>query len=227
MSYGSGPAGTGIPEGDEIWEPGHWGFQVFHGITPETSTASHQFRYILHEKGGADAASIAEFYRQNDQIINEDRIIFAIQQFGNYDCNVDRWQISRWFVPSTLVIRNGSAKAGTGAQSGGGEQRFEFIVCHGVTPESDKVTNYFWAVTHNFLYDDLPAAEQFHRQSHQVIGEDIAVFKAQQEMLERQPFAPIVHIRYDAGPLQARRMIDGRLAAEARTCGKEKVNVPA
>ena len=80
VSYGSGPAGTGIPEGDEIWEPGHWGFQVFHGITPETSTASHQFRYILHEKGGADAASIAEFYRQNDQIINEDRIIFAIQQ---------------------------------------------------------------------------------------------------------------------------------------------------
>jgi phenylpropionate dioxygenase-like ring-hydroxylating dioxygenase large terminal subunit len=80
VSYGSGPAGTGIPEADAIWQPGHWGFQVFHGITPETSTASHQFRYILHEKGGADAASIAEFYRQNDQIINEDRVIFAIQQ---------------------------------------------------------------------------------------------------------------------------------------------------
>jgi phenylpropionate dioxygenase-like ring-hydroxylating dioxygenase large terminal subunit len=148
-------------------------------------------------------------------------------QFGNYGCNIDRWQISRWFAPSTLVIRNGSAKAGTGAQTGGGEQRFEFIVCHGVTPESDKVTNYFWAVTHDFLYDDLPAAEEFHRQSHQVIGEDIAVFKAQQEVLERQPFAPVVHIRYDAGPLQARRMIDARLAAEARARGKENVNVPA
>jgi vanillate O-demethylase monooxygenase subunit len=133
-------------------------------------------------------------------------------QFGNYDCNIDRWQISRWFVPSTLVIRNGSAKAGTGAQTGGGERRFEFIVCHGVTPESDKVTNYFWAVTH----EDLPDAEEFHRQSHQVIGEDIAVFKAQQEMLERQPLAPVVHIHYDAGPLQARRIIDARLAAEAR-----------
>jgi phenylpropionate dioxygenase-like ring-hydroxylating dioxygenase large terminal subunit len=80
VSYGSGPAGTRIPEGDAIWEPGHWGFQVFHGITPETETTAHQFRYILHEKGSADAASTAEFYRQNDQIINEDRVIFAIQQ---------------------------------------------------------------------------------------------------------------------------------------------------
>ena len=80
MSYGSGPAGTGIPQGDAIWEPGHWGFQVFHGIAPESETTTHQFRYILHEKGKADAASIAEFYRQNDQIVNEDRLIFAIQQ---------------------------------------------------------------------------------------------------------------------------------------------------
>jgi phenylpropionate dioxygenase-like ring-hydroxylating dioxygenase large terminal subunit len=148
-------------------------------------------------------------------------------QFGNYDCNIDRWQISRWFVPSTLVIRNGSAKAGSGAQTGGGEQRFEFIVCHGVTPESDRVTNYFWAVTHDFLYDDLPAAEEFHRQSHQVIGEDIAVFKAQQDMLERQPLAPVIDIRYDAGPLHARRMVDARLAAELHSRGKERINVPA
>jgi phenylpropionate dioxygenase-like ring-hydroxylating dioxygenase large terminal subunit len=84
VSYGSGPAGSGIPQGDAIWEPGHWGFQVFHGITPESETTTHQFRYILHEKGNADAATIAEFYRQNDQIINEDRIIFAIQQKALY-----------------------------------------------------------------------------------------------------------------------------------------------
>jgi phenylpropionate dioxygenase-like ring-hydroxylating dioxygenase large terminal subunit len=80
VSYGSAPAGTGIPAGEAIWTPGHWGFQVFHGITPESETTTHQFRYILYEKGGEDAATTAEFYRQNDQIINEDRVIFAIQQ---------------------------------------------------------------------------------------------------------------------------------------------------
>jgi hypothetical protein len=53
---------------------------LFHGITPESEATTHQFRYILHERGRADAAAITEFYRQNDQIINEDRVIFAIQQ---------------------------------------------------------------------------------------------------------------------------------------------------
>ena len=84
VSYGSVPARSGVPEdgppGDAIWQPGHWGFQVFHGLTPETEVTTHQFRYILHEKGAADAATTAEFYRQNDQIINEDRVIFEAQQ---------------------------------------------------------------------------------------------------------------------------------------------------
>ena len=84
VSYGSLPAKNGLPDNgpdDEvIWQPGHWGFQVFHGVTPETEITTHQFRYILHEKGAADEATTAEFYRQNDQIINEDRAIFAAQQ---------------------------------------------------------------------------------------------------------------------------------------------------
>ena len=68
------------PDDDLIWQPGHWGFQVFHGITPETEITTHQFRYILHEKGAADETTTTEFYRQNDQIINEDRVIFEAQQ---------------------------------------------------------------------------------------------------------------------------------------------------
>ena len=84
VSYGSLDARHGLPDvgpaGDAIWQPGHWGFQVFHGITPETEVTTHQFRYILHEKGAADAEKTAEFYRQNDQIINEDRVIFEAQQ---------------------------------------------------------------------------------------------------------------------------------------------------
>ena len=34
-------------------------------------------------------------------------------QFGKYDCNVDRWQISDFRAPGTLIIHNGAAKAGT------------------------------------------------------------------------------------------------------------------
>ncbi|HVO89468.1 MAG TPA: aromatic ring-hydroxylating dioxygenase subunit alpha [Casimicrobiaceae bacterium] len=136
-------------------------------------------------------------------------------QFGRYDCNVDRWQITEFIAPCTLIIRNGSARAGTGAYEGGsGEQRWEFIVCHGVTPESDSVTNYFWMVNHDFGADDPEATREFHSQCHHVIGEDIAVFTAQQRMLELKPDALLLDIRYDNGPIQARRLIDTMLASE-------------
>ena len=151
-------------------------------------------------------------------------------QFGGYDCNVDRWQISKFRAPSTLIIRNGSAKAGTGAPEGEpGEQRWEFIVCHGVTPETDRTTNYFWAVTHDFAADDPATSAEFHRQSHQVIQEDIAVFTGQQRMLDRKPHAPLVSIRYDNGPMQARRLINRLLAAENNEppAADEDADVPA
>ena len=80
VSYGSAPAGSGIPEGDGIWTQGKWGFQVYHGITPETERTTHQLRYVVHQFGRGDAAELNEFYRQCDQIINEDVTVFAAQQ---------------------------------------------------------------------------------------------------------------------------------------------------
>jgi vanillate O-demethylase monooxygenase subunit len=135
-------------------------------------------------------------------------------QFGRYECNIDRWQITDFRAPCTAIIRNGSAKAGTGAREGRGEQRLEFIVCHGITPETERTTNYFWAVTHDFGAGDAEGTAEFHRQCHEVIGEDIAVFKAQQRMLDLRPDAPLLGIRYDNGPVQARRLIERLLAAE-------------
>jgi phenylpropionate dioxygenase-like ring-hydroxylating dioxygenase large terminal subunit len=136
------------------------------------------------------------------------------RQFGKYGGNIDRWQISEFRAPGTFVIDNGSATAGTGAPIGqAGEQRWGFIVCHGITPENERKTNYFWALAHPFGVDGPEEEAEFHRQSRQVIGEDIAVFEAQQRMIELDPAAPTIDIGYDAGPLQARRLI-GRLLAQ-------------
>jgi vanillate O-demethylase monooxygenase subunit len=172
--------------------------------------------------GSAELADLAEVKTERDERgVRVSRWTLDVPpaptyaQFGKYDCNVDRWQLTEFIAPCTLVIRNGSAKAGTGAPQGDdGEQRWEFIVCHGVTPENDAVTNYFWAVTHEFGANDPAAVAEFHEQSHQVIGEDIAVFVAQQRMLDLRPEAPLLDIRYDAGPIQARRVVERMLAAE-------------
>jgi phenylpropionate dioxygenase-like ring-hydroxylating dioxygenase large terminal subunit len=80
VSYGSAPADSPMPEGDGIWSQGNWGFQVFHGLTPETDRTTHQFRHVAHDRGLGDAQVTAEFYRQCDQIIREDLAVFAVQQ---------------------------------------------------------------------------------------------------------------------------------------------------
>jgi phenylpropionate dioxygenase-like ring-hydroxylating dioxygenase large terminal subunit len=137
-------------------------------------------------------------------------------EFGNYTGNIDRWQISEFQPPSTLTIDNGSAAAGTGAPEGRrGAQRWGFRVCHGITPETERTTNYFWALAHEFGAEDAAVRGEFHRQSLHVVGEDIAVFEAQQKIIELDPAAPTLDIRYDAGPLQARRIVERLLAREA------------
>ena len=136
-------------------------------------------------------------------------------EFGNYSGNIDRWQISEFQPPSTLVIDNGSAAAGTGAATGDrGEQRWGFLVCHGITPETERTTNYFWALAHEFGADDPEVKIEFHRQSLHVIGEDVTVFEAQQRIIDLDPAAHTIDINYDAGPLQARRIVNRLLAEE-------------
>jgi len=101
VSYGSAPAGSGIPEGDGIWTQGTWGFQVYHGITPETERTTHQLRYVVHQFGRGDAAMLSEFYRQCDQIINEDVTIFGIQQRA---LDSDHEGASAWQPNSRIAI---------------------------------------------------------------------------------------------------------------------------
>ncbi len=137
------------------------------------------------------------------------------RQLGSYDGNIDRWQISEFFPPSYFRINNGAAAAHTGAREGKGEKRWDFWVSHGITPETETSTHYFWALAHNIWTDAADDIAEFHRQCHHVVGEDLAVFAAQQTCIDLDPAAPTLDIRYDAGPLMARRIIDELLVEES------------
>lgn len=137
------------------------------------------------------------------------------QQFGRYESNIDRWQISAFMPPCFFIIDNGAASTGTGAPQGKpGENRWGFIVCHGITPETDKTTHYFWALSHEFN-DTEDRLQEFYNQQHAVVGEDLAIFKAQQNYIDLDPNAMTVDFKYDAGPLKARMIIDRMVAEES------------
>jgi vanillate O-demethylase monooxygenase subunit len=59
---------------------GEWGFQVYHCITPETPTSSHQFWALAHEHSAVTPAGREEFYRQCHQVVVEDLAIYEAQQ---------------------------------------------------------------------------------------------------------------------------------------------------
>lgn len=135
-------------------------------------------------------------------------------QFGGYTGNIDRWQISEFFAPGLFKTDNGSVEAGSGAVEGGpGLGRWGFRVYHGITPETETSTNYFWGLAHDFKASE-EVVEEFYRQAHHVVGEDIEIFEAQQRMVDRFPDAKTVGFRYDQGPVAGRRLLDRLLAAE-------------
>jgi phenylpropionate dioxygenase-like ring-hydroxylating dioxygenase large terminal subunit len=134
---------------------------------------------------------------------------------GKHDGHVDRWQIAEFRTPGTFVIDTGAAQAGTGAADGlPGAQRWGFVVCHGITPETERTTNYFWALAHRFGADDRDEVAAFHRQSHLAFDADVAVFETQQRVIDLDPEAPTIDISYDDGPLQARRLIERLIASQ-------------
>ena len=53
---------------------------MFHGITPESATSTHQFWALAHELDAVAPAGRAEFYRQSHQVVLEDLAVYEAQQ---------------------------------------------------------------------------------------------------------------------------------------------------
>jgi len=143
------------------------------------------------------------------------------QRAGGFhpDEPVDRWQIIDYTPPAFVRLDVGCARAGTGAQQGDRSQGISMRNLNAITPETATTTHYFWAQAHNFGIGDPTLTELIFRQVHTAFMEDLAVIEAQQNVMsaygERLPDP--VDFNQDAGGIQARRIVDQILAAEAGT----------
>jgi phenylpropionate dioxygenase-like ring-hydroxylating dioxygenase large terminal subunit len=80
INNGSSAPRSGKPGGSRLEGPGEWGFQVYHGITPETATSTHQFWVMAHANDAVPEKDRPEFYRQGHQVIGEDLSVYEGQQ---------------------------------------------------------------------------------------------------------------------------------------------------
>jgi len=138
-----------------------------------------------------------------------------LRAFDRDDAPVDHWQIAEFRAPASFVVDRGAAAAGSGAADGlAGAARRGFVVCHGITPESAGTTHYFWALAHPLGAGGPAAPGAFQHACRSALATDVAVFETQQRMIDLDPEAATTDISYDAGPQQARRLIERLLARQ-------------
>lgn len=108
-------------------------------------------------------------------------------QFGPYQGQFDRWQVGKYIYPSYFYINNGCAAANSGNGDGARLETpgdWGFQVYHGITPETERTTHQFWVIAHDLEMIAARDRPEFYRQHHQVIGEDVVMYEAQQHSLD-------------------------------------------
>jgi phenylpropionate dioxygenase-like ring-hydroxylating dioxygenase large terminal subunit len=135
---------------------------------------------------------------------------------GGFDGNVDRWQHATWRPPSIVYMDVGAAKTGTGAPQGDRSQGISIWSTHLVTPESETTCHYHFGFARNFQRDDAAMSKLLYEGTVNTFLEDKVMLEAQQKNLSGGSIDGLVHITADAAQIQARRMLEELVRAEAR-----------
>jgi len=148
--------------------------------------------------------------RAHREMPNIDAPPFFAMSLGR-KCVINRWQSAINLVPSinlTIVGFHPIEEERSGALIG--------HVLHLLTPETETSTHYFWAFVRNYRIDDVDMTDSIQKAIAATFDEDKVILELQQKrMEERQVQIPQVAIKLDQAPIQARRLLEQRLAEEA------------
>jgi len=178
------------------------------------------------------AEQAAVKFSRGDGMVRVTRDMYSVPpsrtyaEFGTTDGIFDRWQVSEFRPPGYFLINNGSGPCGW--QPSDGSSRLDtqgawgFQVYHCITPETATSSHQFWALAHEQSAVPEQAREEFYRQCHQVVLEDVVVYEAQQRSLDTDPAGASaedvrsrVAIEADRGLLMGRRILEEMRAAAA------------
>jgi phenylpropionate dioxygenase-like ring-hydroxylating dioxygenase large terminal subunit len=138
------------------------------------------------------------------------------QRLGYFDGNIDRCQISHWMVPASVTVDATKWVAGEGGPDADRAHALEVFNINTITPETATTSHYFWSQALGPLVNGDPDInEKFHDQIHEAFQEDQIILELQQSRIDQ--FGRSDHeidINVDSGILQARRILDGLIAAE-------------
>ena len=138
---------------------------------------------------------------------------------------IDRTQVAEFFAPGFHITHVSAKPAGDADDA----RLCQHKAVHCVTPETRTSTHYFWALARDYCIDD-PEVTQFALVGlDRVFREDVDACEAiEVALVAAEPNDPFhVNIKVDAGPLQARRIIERMAAAERAPDDQREARVSA
>jgi hypothetical protein len=92
---------------------------------------------------------------------------------------------------------------------------------HIITPETETSTHYHWGFARNYKLEDESVSEILSTGGLQTFMEDVVILERQQEALGVVGDRPVVDINIDNAPMQFRRILAEKIAAEQRAVAAE------
>ncbi|WP_321847161.1 MULTISPECIES: aromatic ring-hydroxylating dioxygenase subunit alpha [Paraburkholderia] len=120
---------------------------------------------------------------------------------------VDRWQEIEFRV-SHIRIWTGALDADSGDIDDPERGGFHMRGFHGITPETDETTHYFWTVASNPQTDVERVKQTVIEQSAATFDEDKVVIEAQYRNQKEFPVRQQIDIHVDVGPNRVRRVVE-------------------
>lgn len=80
INNGADDAGAGATDDEQMTSQGKWGFVVYHAMTPESLTTTHQFWVVSIPRHMVPADMRESFLAQMDTVIPEDTEVYEAQQ---------------------------------------------------------------------------------------------------------------------------------------------------
>lgn len=121
--------------------------------------------------------------------------------------NIDRWQEIEFHI-NHLRIWTGAIDAGTDDLNNPDRGGFHMRGFHGVTPETDTSSHYFWTMATNPEHDPEAVTAKVLHQTRLTFDEDKVVIEAQYQNMCRFGTRPMIDIHVDVGANRARRIIE-------------------
>ena len=119
---------------------------------------------------------------------------------------IDRWQEIEFDI-NHLRIWTGAVDANTESLDNPNRDGFHMRGFHGVTPETNTTTHYFWTMATNLPPSGISNMELVYDQTALTFDEDKVVIEAQYNNLKRFGPSPQIDIHVDVGANRARRIL--------------------